>query len=200
MTPSLRSNLPNLNYISPKIGKCVIKICTFETLIASNHLKKFKMKKIITLIALFISVTVVAQQPAADKVKVSKVSMNKFKAMYPQATNVDWTQDENGKYIAHFTENNKNRWITIDEKNDMTNSLFEIEKSELPSQASAQIDQWYDNTTFVQYYKFIDETGATYYEADHETGEMVSGPIFDKDGNATNKAARPKGQRPVRIQ
>src|SRR5580765_3003104 len=106
------------------------------------------MKKIITLVALFISVTVVAQQPAPDKVKVSKVSMNKFKAMYPQAANVNWTQDEQGRYIAHFTENNKNRWITIDEKNDWTNSLFEIDKSELPPSAITQIDQWYDNTSF----------------------------------------------------
>jgi len=158
------------------------------------------MKKIITLISLFISVTVVAQQPAPEKVKVSKVSMNKFKAMYPNAVDVDWTQDESGKFIAHFTENSKNRWITIDEKNDMTNSLFEIDKTELPPQAIAQIDQWYTTSTFVHYYKFIDETGAIHYEADREVGDMVSGPIFDQDGNAYNKAARPKGERPIRIQ
>ena len=158
------------------------------------------MKKIITLVALFISVAVVAQQPASSKVKVSKVSMNKFKALYPNAANVEWSQDESGKYIAHFSENSKNRWITIDEKNDWTNSLFEIEKSELPPTAITQIDQWYDNVSFVKFYKFIDEAGAIHYEADHEAGEMVSGPIFDKDGNATNKAARPKGERPIRIQ
>jgi len=158
------------------------------------------MKKIITLIALFISVTVVAQQATPEKVKVSKVSMNTFKAMYPNAVNVDWTQDESGRYIAHYTENNKNRWITIDEKNDWTNSLFEIEKSELPPFAISQIDQWHDDATFTSYYKFIDETGTIHYEAGHEAGEMVSGPIFDKDGNATSKFARPKGERPMRIQ
>jgi len=158
------------------------------------------MKKIITLIVLFISVTVVAQQPATGKVKVSKVSMNKFKTMYPQATNVDWTQDENGKYIAHFTENNKNRWITIDEKNDLTNSLFEIEKSDLPPQAVSQMDQWYDNYTFTSFYKFIDEAGAVHYEAGHIVGETISGAVFVKDGNATNKFVRPASQRPIRIQ
>ena len=158
------------------------------------------MKKIITLIALFISVTVVAQQAAPEKVKVSKASMNKFKSMYPQAANVNWSVDASGRYVAQYSENNKNRWITIDEKNDMTNSLFEIDKSELPPSAIAQLDQWYDNASFVHYYKFIDEAGAIHYEADHEAGEMVSGPIFDKDGNATNKAARPKGERPMRIQ
>ena len=85
------------------------------------------MKKIITLIALFISVNVVAQQPAPAKVKVSKASMNKFKAMYPNAANVEWSLDENEKYVAHFTEYSKNRWITIDEKNNWTNSLFETQ-------------------------------------------------------------------------
>lgn len=158
------------------------------------------MKKIITLIALFISVTVVAQQPATEKIKVSKASMSKFKTMYPSAANVDWSKDETGRYVAHYAENGKNRWITIDEKNNWTNSLFEVEKSDLPANAISQIDQWYDNATFVVFYKFIDETGAIHYEADHEAGEMVSGPIFDKDGNAFNKAARPKGERPMRIQ
>jgi hypothetical protein len=158
------------------------------------------MKKIITLLALFITVAAVAQQPAPAKVKVSKASMSKFKAMYPNATNVDWTQESEGKYIAHYTEYSKNRWITIDEKNNWTNSLFEINKADLPASAISQIDQWYDNVTFVQFYKFIDETGAIHYEADHEAGEMVSGPIFDKDGNAFNKAARPRGERPTRIQ
>jgi hypothetical protein len=186
--------------IHQKLTIVELKSVHLKTLTSSNHLKKSKMKKIITLIALFISVTVVAQQPAPAKVKVSKVSMNKFKAMYPQATNVDWSQDESGRYVAHYTENNKNRWITIDEKNDWTNSLFEIEKTDLPPAAIAQLDQWYDNATFVQYYKFIDEAGAIHYEADHEAGEMVSGPIFDKDGNAYNKAARPKGERPMRVQ
>jgi len=145
---------------------------------------------------------VVAQQPvqAPAPVKVSKVSMNKFKTMYPNAANVDWSMDENGRYVAHFTENNKNRWITIDEKNNWTNSLFEIEKSDLPQSAIDQINQWYDKVTFVKFYKFIDETGAIHYEADHEAGDMVSGPVFDKDGNAFNKAARPKDQRPTRIQ
>jgi hypothetical protein len=158
------------------------------------------MKKILTLIALFISAAVVAQQPIDGKVKVSKVSLNKFKALYPNAVNVDWTQDGDGKYIAHYTEYSSNRWITIDEKNDWTNSLFEIEKTDLPATAIAQIDQWYDNVTFVKFYKFIDEAGAIHYEADHEAGEMVSGPIFDKDGNAYNKAARPKDERPMRVQ
>ncbi|CAN5591631.1 hypothetical protein BH11BAC1_BH11BAC1_18900 [soil metagenome] len=158
------------------------------------------MKKIITLIALFISAAVVAQQPAPDKVKVSKVSMNKFKALYPAATNVDWSQDDQGRYIAHYAEYNHQRWITIDEKNNWTNSLFEVEKSDLPANAISQIDQWYDGVTFVKFYKFIDETGVVHFEADHEAGEMVSGPIFDKDGNAFNKAARPKDERPLRIQ
>ena len=126
--------------------------------------------------------------------------MSKFKTMYPNATNVDWSKDETGRYIAHYAENSKTRWITIDEKNNWTNSLFEVEKSDLTANAIAQIDQWYDNATFVVFYKFIDETGAIHYEADHEAGEMVSGPIFDKDGNAFNKAARPKGERPMRIQ
>ena len=168
--------------------------------LTSNHLKKNKMKKIITLIALFISASVIAQQPAPAKVKVSKTSLNKFKSMYPNATNVDWSQDEQGRYVAHYTEYSKNRWITIDEKNDWTNSLFEIEKNELPPAAISQIDQWYDNSTFVKFYKFIDETGTIHYEADHEAGEMIAGPIFDKDGIAYNKAARPKDQRPTRIQ
>ncbi len=158
------------------------------------------MKKIITLIALIISVSAYAQQPAAVKLKVSKASMNKFKSMYPAATNVEWSKDDMGRYVAHYTEYSKNRWITIDEKNDWTNSLFEIEKSDLPPSAISQIDQWYDNVTFVHFYKFIDEAGALHYEADHEAGEMVSGPIFDKDGNAYNKAARPKGERPMRVQ
>lgn len=158
------------------------------------------MKKIITLAAMLISVAVIAQQPAPTKVKVSKGAMNKFKALYPNASNVDWSQDESGKYIAHYTEYSKNRWITIDEKNDWTNSLFEIEKTDLPANAITQLDQWYDNSTFTKFYKFIDETGAIHYEADHESGEMVSGPIFDKDGNAYNKAARPKGERPLRVQ
>lgn len=157
------------------------------------------MKKIITLIAMFITVAAVAQQAPAP-VKVSKASMNKFKSMYPGATNVDWTLDENGKYVAHYKEGDKNRWITIDEKNNWTNSLFEINKTDLPASAITQIDQWYDNVTFVKFYKFIDEAGDVHYEADHEAGEMVSGPIFDKDGNAYNKAARPKDERPVRVQ
>ena len=157
------------------------------------------MKKIITLIAMFISAAVVAQQAPAS-VKVSKATLNKFKELYPAATNVDWSMADEGKYVAHYKENNLNRWITIDEKNNWTNSLFEINKSDLPALAISQIDQWYDNTTFVNFYKFIDEAGATHYEADHEAGDMVSGPIFDKDGNAYNKAARPKGERPVRVQ
>jgi|GEM_PF-6687922 len=158
------------------------------------------MKKIITLIALFISVAVVAQQPVPAKVKVSKASMSKFKSMYPNATNVDWSQDENGRYIAHYTENSKNAWITIDEKNNWTNSLFEVDKGDLPANAVSQIDQWYDSNTFVKFYKFIDEAGAVHYEADHLSGEIMSGPIFDANGNAYNKAARPKDERPTRVQ
>src|SRR5437868_1816840 len=102
------------------------------------------MKKIITLFALFIAIISVAQQAPAP-VKVSKATMNKFKTMYPNAVNVDWMMAEEGKYVAHFSENSLNRWITIDEKNNWTNSLFEIQKSDLPAPAIAQIDQWYDN-------------------------------------------------------
>ena len=156
------------------------------------------MKKIITLLAIFISAAVVAQQPAT--VKVSKASMNKFKTLYPNAQGVDWSAGDDGKFVAHYTENGMNRWITIDDKNDWSNSLFEIQKTDLPASAISQIDQWYGEMTFVKFYKFIDEAGAIHYEADHETNEMVSGPIFDKDGIATNKAARPKGERPLRVQ
>ena len=157
------------------------------------------MKKIITLLAMFITVTAVAQQAPAT-VKVSKASMKKFSSLYPSATNVTWTVDDAGRYIANFKENDKNRWITIDEKNDWTNSLLEIDKTDLPPLAITQIDQWYDNNTFVKFYKFIDEAGATHYEADRESGDVVAGVIFDKDGNATNKASRPLGERPLRVQ
>ena len=156
------------------------------------------MKKIITLLAVFITIAAVAQQPSAP-VKVSKVTMNKFKSVYPTAANVTWTQTEDGKYVAHFKENDKNRWITFDEQNDWMNSMFEIERTDLPPAAIAALDQWYTDATFILFYKFIDETGVVHFEADRDAGEMVAGPVFDANGNAYSKAARPKGERPLRI-
>ena len=156
------------------------------------------MKKIITLLAVFISASAFAQQPA--QVKVSKTSKNKLEKMYPNAREVSWTKDDQGRYVAHFTEYSKNRWITIDEKNGWSNSLLEVEKADLPAAAITQLDQYYSDTKFIHFYKFIDETGRVFYEADRALGGYESGPIFDSDGIAVSKAARPLGERPTRIQ
>ncbi len=156
------------------------------------------MKKIITLLALFVSVSVVAQQPAP--VKVSKGSMAKFQSLYPNAQNVDWTQGENGKYIAHFVEYSKNRWITIDEKNDWSNSLLEIDRTDLPKAADNQLTQYFGDRNFLHYYKYVNEANATHFEADFETGEYLSGLIFDMNGYAFNKTSRLKNERPTRVE
>ena len=156
------------------------------------------MKKIITLLAVFISAFAFAQQ--ASDVKVSKASSAKFKEMYPAAKGVTWSKDDQGRMVAHFQENNKNRWITIDEKNNWTNSLMEIDRSELPGDANDRLNQYFSDRTFAKTYKFIDETGRVFYEQDMETGEYVTGIIYDSNGVDFNKTSRLKNERPTRIQ
>lgn len=101
-----------------------------DIIISIQNLTLKKMKNILLLCAVIISISAAAQKISADKVPSSV--MNAFKTKFPNAEKVKWEMEKKTFYEANFILNNTEQSATFDAEGKWTETETEIPISELP--------------------------------------------------------------------
>lgn len=134
------------------------------------------MKKILTLLALGISISTAFAQKLKDS-EVPVAVRNSFQKQYPKATEVQWDR-ENGNYEASFDLSKVDNSVLLDATGKVLETEVEIEISQLPAGIIDYVKAHYKNMTVKEAAKIADATGVITYEVEIKGMDL----IFDRAG------------------
>ncbi|MEO7530106.1 MAG: PepSY-like domain-containing protein [Sediminibacterium sp.] len=130
------------------------------------------MKKILSVLALFVAITVTAQKsaaPAAAKAAFAKA--------YPAASKVKW-EKEDGNYEVTFFDKGNELSAIYNAKGIMQESEHEMKVTELPATISAYMKEHYKGVKVTGAAKITKTDGSVNYEAAVKGKDV----LFDVNG------------------
>lgn len=139
-----------------------------------------KTKLLVLTILLFPVILFAQDIPSNVKQKVN--------SMYPEAKNIKWDVEGNGKYEAEFKINGVQTALLFDSKANLIETETKIDVSELPSKVRDYISSEYAGVSITEAAKIIDSKGNLKFEAEIKEGKKSKDILFDQDGNILKKA------------
>jgi len=139
-------------------------------------MNKKNMKRLIFILALMVSVSLVKAQEVSDK-KVPSVIRLAFQQKYPNVKSVKW-EKEKGNYEAGFKDGKINNSVLINAAGHIIETEVGIPAGELPADAKAYVIKNYPHKNIKEAAKITDARNNVSYEAEVDGRDL----IFDDKG------------------
>jgi hypothetical protein len=134
------------------------------------------MKRLIFILTLMVSITLVKAQEVSEKGVPSAVRLV-FQQKYPNVKSVKW-EKEKGDYEAGFKKGKINYSVLINASGHIIETEVEISAEELPADAKAYVVKNYPHKKIKEAAKITDARNSVSYEAEVDGRDL----IFDNTG------------------
>lgn len=141
------------------------------------------MKKLTTLALVFLGLGISAQAQQA----VSTAVVNQLKALYANAEDIEWEDDEDGNSIAYFNVGSNYAQATFSKDAKWIKTSTFMDEASLPNAITELISKTFSGDFYYSEVEKFETPDNLQYKIEIETENAIFKMIFDKDNKLLKK-------------
>lgn len=123
----------------------------------------------------------------AQNLKVTKTIQNAFTKLYPNATELKWSKEEDNEFEASFRNNGLATSVVLNSKGDLLETETEIKLTDLPKGVEEWVIKNRKDYKITEAMKIVNEKGNITYEVEITKGKVKKDLMFSEQGQLVKK-------------